>query len=271
MEKIMYKIFIRTLLFITLPVLTILAMEEDKEQADIDGDELAEILDIEPTNLFYKALPIVKKYYKEEIENLKEIENNPELKNYALTLKKRMDNYLFLNIDIAEIEALLDFGADVNYRGEEGATPLISIAKDIRKPRLIKIAKLLIKHDADINAVDRYNGSALLYAALYLNPDMVQLLLKYRAIPNIEDLSSKTPLMYAANQKTTDENKQRQLNTINLLIEYGAKLFKRNPQGQTAYDIALAKGNTEVANVLKKAMRKRGEEIFKPQGTSKNV
>jgi len=137
------------------------------------------------------------------------------------------------------------------------------------EPQLLKIAKLLIKNKADINAVDKGNNSALSFAALALSDKMVQLLLGYRANPNIQGGINKfTPLMYAADGKTTAENKQRQINIVEMLIAYGAKLFTTNNCGQTAYALALARDNVEVAEILKDAMQKRGKEIYGSQKVS---
>lgn len=284
-------------------MLPILAMEESKEEADIN--DLLKILSMEdPCNLFYEALPIVKKYNEEEIGDLP---IRRKLKDYSLALKHEMNKKLFnSNGSVKKIKTLLDFGANVNAQNKNGNT-LLSMASKLgaheyvdsllkrganpnisvkgisplmetalyliskgKEPQLIKTAQLLIENNANVNAISKNNNSALSFATAALSDKMVQLLLGYRANPNIQGgINKSTPLMSAADEKTTNENRQRQINIIEMLISYGAKLFTRNNCGQTAYDLAVARENTEIAEILKEAMQKRGKEIYGLQKISK--
>jgi len=254
----------------------------------------------EPKAIFYVALPIIKQYDQQEIENLPISEY---LKRFALELKQEINKKLFdLSINTDEIKILLDFGADVNTQNELGFTPLHSAASDAqydrvkllleqganpniatyggstplittataliglrgkKVPELIKIAQLLIENKADIDALDNNNNSALSFAARRPFCGMIQLLLDHGADSNTENTTyGMTPLMLVA--EASGENSQCQINIIKILINRGAKLFKLNRDGKTALDLAKAKGNTEVVNVLQEAMSKRGSEIFRP-------
>jgi len=104
------KVIITALLFLTLCVLPIIAMEEQNNVSD-----LLKILTIKnPTDLFYEALLYIKKYKEEEIETL---EIDSELKTYALKLKQEINKKLFWSIITDKdkaMEVLLNFGANIN-------------------------------------------------------------------------------------------------------------------------------------------------------------
>lgn len=298
----MYKIFIKTLLLAVFPMMAILTMEEQSDVID-----LLKILKIKnPNDLFYEALPYIKKYSEEEIKNL---ETDPELKAHALKLKLDINKKLFdPTINKAQqLRILLNFGANFNAQDENGNTVLsrasnkgnykfvklllerganpntpnksgmTTLMETIRNmgnykekdSKLIKIANLLIQSNANVNAV-KQGDSALSFASKALSEPMVELLLEHGANPNIESTTYHlTPLMYAASKKTTDKNKQSQINIINMLIEHGAQLFKRNLEGKTAIDLAQDVDNTEVADLLREAAQKRAEQMLKPQNLEK--
>ena len=166
--------------------------------------------------------------------------------------------------------------ADPNIANRRGSTPLIEAAITLKiRPEaeleLIKIAIILIENKANVNAIDQYGNNALLFAVIVPSDKMVKLLLKHKAEANIENGNYLTPLMYAAKERTADENKQRQINIVNLLIEYGAKLFATNYYGETAYDLAVSQKNNEVAKILKDAMQKKGKEIYGLLNIAKNT
>ena len=297
----MYKIFIKILLFTTLPVLATLAMEEQ-----VDVKVLLQILRIKPTELFYKALPIVKQYNEQEIETLA---IDPELRAYAHKLKHKINKRLVdITNNARQMRTLLNAGANINTQNKAGETVLFQ-ATHLRKydrvkqllerganpniptlggvtalidaagsdndeeedAKALKIAQLLIENNANVHAVDEDNASALTLATMSSADKMVELLLKHGADPNSETTEfNVTPLMLVA-ATAEDENEQKRINIIGMLLKYGAKLFKTNSEGRTAYDIAEDEGNTEIANVLKEAMRKRAEQILKPQAISENA
>lgn len=76
--------------------------------------------------------------------------------------------------DLVRVEALLNDGADVNYKiFDTGTTPLIAAA---RKGHLA-VAKRLLTAGADINAIDDGVGTALYWAAFEGRLEMVKFLL----------------------------------------------------------------------------------------------
>ena len=71
-----------------------------------------------------------------------------------------------------EVEQLLDKGADVDYRDEEGRTALM---KAVNYPSL-ETVWLLLEYGADINLDDKYGHTALRIAAIYDYPEIAKLL-----------------------------------------------------------------------------------------------
>ena len=89
---------------------------------------------------------------------------------------------------------LINKGANVNATTELGRTPLILSAVEGNS----KLARLFLDNDADIGIKDNnYKRTALHFAALYGQLDIVDALVKKGANVNEKDAASKTPLDYA--------------------------------------------------------------------------
>jgi ankyrin repeat protein len=114
--------------------------------------------------------------------------------------------------------ALIDAGAGVDIpSGEEGLTPLMvaggqqatelslaagqheswNLGFDPHYPRALDVARALIAHKADVNAVSKTGLTALMLAAAHNNPPVVGLLLQSGANPSIRSPEKKTALDYA--------------------------------------------------------------------------
>ncbi len=89
-----------------------------------------------------------------------------------------------INGDVAEVEKLLDEGADPNEQAEEyGSTALIVAADNDQ----VQVAKVLLERGADPNLADSYDYTALMAAVYMESTDMVELLIKAGADPRFED------------------------------------------------------------------------------------
>jgi serine/threonine protein kinase/ankyrin repeat protein len=111
------------------------------------------------------------------------------------------------------VARLLERGADVNARDEEGRTALMLISMEYRPDRIIlPMAEALLKGSADINARDR---------------------------------NARTPLMYAVRHK--------QRATVDFLLRHGADLSAQDSNGETALDLATRLGFTDIARTLSAA------------------
>jgi len=75
------------------------------------------------------------------------------------------------------VELLLNNGADVNAKSNDGWSALTYAARNGRKD----VVELLLNAGTDINAKDNYGWSALMYAVAYGHKDVVELLKRYGA------------------------------------------------------------------------------------------
>ncbi|NKE06203.1 M48 family metallopeptidase [Mesobacillus selenatarsenatis] len=140
-----------------------------------------------------------------------------------------------------------------------------------------KKVESLIENGEDIEQLD-YNGyTALDWAVMDMNTDMVQLLLNLKADPNFESDYGMTPFMTAAqtgnasmvkmlHEAGGDPNYQEmssgytaliysvfsgEIDTVKLMIDLGADTQLRDYSGMTARMHALQSGEQEIADLLK--------------------
>lgn len=95
------------------------------------------------------------------------------------------------------IKYLLEKGADINVKNEDGSTALMTASMYGN----LEIIKYLIENGADINAKDNDDSTALIYASKWGNLETVEYLVKNGADINIKDIENKTALDWAANSR----------------------------------------------------------------------
>jgi ankyrin repeat protein len=83
------------------------------------------------------------------------------------------------------VTLLLEHGADLKTEDHRGDSPLHYALHYYRSPETVQ---LLLQHGADLNHVNR-NGRIPLYTAIKYCPEMVELLSKHGAKPNLADSS----------------------------------------------------------------------------------
>jgi ankyrin repeat protein len=167
--------------------------------------------------------------------------------------------------DLAEAEAALRDGADVNRRCGEWQYPLLVTAAGFRRnPDMIA---LLLKHHADPNQRDHSGSSPLHFVAN--DPDsnpvevkklgskaagkraetiqyrMMRLLLEAGADPNARNQSDTTPLHVLANR-----NNDGAVGRLILLAKYHADLNALNTHRQSALHILANRGAPEMIRAL---------------------
>ncbi len=147
-------------------------------------------------------------------------------------------------------EALIDAGADIDYRASMGKTALFLAAESGQT----RLAELLLAKGADVNIASSTGLTALMEAAKKGNVALAQsLLLKGSRVNAIErpDLgygarrqagSDMTALMYAARNGHEE--------VVRLLLRSGAIATIHNADGKTALDEAENNGYTEVVKLL---------------------
>lgn len=127
------------------------------------------------------------------------------------------------NITNKEIDSLLDKGADINYRGEDGVTPLLSAINQGKE----KIIVSLVNKGADLT--DKYNGETALDVAIASGLDNAAFIM----------LSKKAP---TANQKDLLIRAiQNKLSTTSVkkIINLGADINYINENGSSVLATAL--------------------------------
>lgn len=95
------------------------------------------------------------------------------------------------------IKYLLEKGADINVKNEDGSTALMTASMYGN----LEIIKYLIENGADINSKDNDDSTALIYASKWGNLETVEYLVKNGADINIKDIENKTALDWAANSR----------------------------------------------------------------------
>ena len=121
-------------IFFLLITIKLYTMEQHSAEKQASAEKLVELLDIKLTDLFDEALAIAENFDEEEIESAS---IDSELKKCALVLKQRIYKQLFRSNIAKEIEALLDFGANVNAQDENGNTPLLKAQRKLRNSKVI--------------------------------------------------------------------------------------------------------------------------------------
>ena len=113
--------------------------------------------------------------------------------------------------DIQKVQQLLDSGAFVNKKtGWQSITPLHWASENNNQ----EMVELLIDHDANVNAKDKFGETSLYYAIEANKPDMVELLLDRGANVNAKNKHGVTLLNLA-----TYKNKSV---IAKLLLDHGA-------------------------------------------------
>ena len=98
--------------------------------------------------------------------------------------------------------------------------------------------------DGDINLVDYYEKTALMYASDYGHIESVKLLLDRGADPNIQNEFGYTALMYM------DKSQGVRMEIVELLLDKGSDPNIQNEFGYTALMYASTKGHTGIVKLL---------------------
>src|SRR5262245_18395208 len=138
--------------------------------------------------------------------------------------------------DVAQIELLLNQGADINEVSGSG-TPLYFAVNT----QHAEAAELLIQRGADVNARSTF-GMPLHAAAAKDLPSVASLLLEHGADPNA-DWNTLKPLHIAA--------KYGRVNVARLLLDHGADIKALTAMDEPALHLAIINKHADVADLLR--------------------
>ena len=156
-------------------------------------------------------------------------------------------NYVLITAVAAEcfnaVKFLLNAGASVNSRAENGSTPLV-VASLILSG---KITELLCKANADLNLPDTRGLTPLMWACHCArgagDAHIIELLLQSGANPNVGTSSGQTALL-------SIEFDDSHLEIVRSLLEAGATINHQDEDGLTALMLACRSGCYEIVHLL---------------------
>jgi hypothetical protein len=135
----------------------------------------------------------------------------------------------------AIVDTLIKAGADVQRKDASGWTPLHSVfngyGSSDKDEDIIETLRILISHNADINAKNNDGTTVLMLAAgnIVAKPEIVRFLLQYNPDINAVNAAQKTALILAAaNARNPD--------IITILLNAGANARLEDNTGRTALD-----------------------------------
>lgn len=124
------------------------------------------------------------------------------------------------------VQLLIEAGAEIDTRDEDGQTPLLIVCRWFV---FDETAKLLLDNGATVNCQNVWGETPLFWATKYGDVCRVSLLLERGADPNLETSSSKTPLSVAESGNGWEPTDTENLTRIKeLLLAHGATRKERD-------------------------------------------
>lgn len=162
---------------------------------------------------------------------------------------------------LAVVKLLLEKGAAIEAKAEDGCTPLSTAAFNGHAD----VVKLLLERGAAVEGKHKDSVTPLAMAAQQGHLEVVRLLLEKGAAVDAKDNDGFTPLARAAQNR--DGLLARHLEVMKFLLAKGANPntlgFAPFGDGKTALQVAEEQGNTEVAELLREAGAKKNR-LFTP-------
>ena len=125
------------------------------------------------------------------------------------------------------VRLLIEHGAEVDTRNNDGETPLYFAASNGH----IEVVQFLIEQHSDVNACDSDGRSCLWTAALNGHTDVMRALVSAGADVNLRCNNGFSPLSAAS--------QEGHINCVKLLIEHGAEVETCDSESRTLLDINI--------------------------------
>jgi len=161
-----------------------------------------------------------------------------ELEKLKTDYIRRKCRYCIENNEVGHVEALLENGAHVNHRFENGDTPLTIASKHGRT----EVIRTLLHHTADVNQKTLKGGTPLNCACFKGNSEIMEMLLKRNADVNRSGGDGVTALMLASLRGHVE--------IVGALLRSAANINESSDNGSTALTLASQRGHKDVVKIL---------------------
>jgi len=118
-------------------------------------------------------------------------------------------------------------------------TPVHLIVHRIAHNDYNTLLEITIKHNANLNRLDKYGRTPLFYAIINKNVAIAQQLIKNGASTRLKDHTKNTLMHYAVCQNIQDNNLNKQKEIINFCLKNTQELNAKNNFGNTPVHLAL--------------------------------
>ena len=153
-------------------------------------------------------------------------------------------------------DLLIRFGAQINCTDNFEKVPLHKAVAACK----FDIARLLLEYGANVNAQDA-NKNTPLHIASTVDMQLCELLLKFRADPNIKNSLHETPLLRAVHGVNNARPYCKQI--VKLLLYNGGNVVLRDLNQHNAIEVASGFDNKDVFNWCKQNVQNStGEKLI---------
>lgn len=177
-----------------------------------------------------------------------------------------------VNVNKQTVSSLLDSGFDVNYKDEEGWTPLMYTVRFGSKDSNLEITKYLIERGADVEVVNDNNWTALYICVRYFFCDQnfktFKYLMNIGASMSTIEINGCNILLACLKQGCRDFDRNQWLEMFNMILtrmspndaKTNIDINLQNEEGRTAlmYTAMASHDNMEGSDIMMKTLLDKG-------------